>query len=168
MSLASPVTCHLLPTVSRADAIHLCTARRFQRLGRRPLPEPVAEGERGVPQMSVSWLPHYLIRFNVRNARGDGGVWVSVESYTGAYAFWAGGHATLAGPPPGEHFAPRLAPDVAAREAEKQLAHGILLVRGERLKPIVTGLDEIRVLHYPYWIYLYERHRGRLDRKSVV
>lgn len=131
--------------------------RIFQRSPAKPR-KPVTE---------LVWVPFYIIPIHVESSQGPGVITVSVEAYSGAFAIFQMQpdieDAALAE----QSFAPRLSAEEAIAIGRKELLHTILRQRSTGPKPEIVSTDESYVLHYPFWLYYYERRRGLLDVKLL-
>ena len=63
----------------------------------------------------------------------------------------------------GETFPPKLDEQDAARIARKQLLATIMRQRSNREKPAPEQVLGVDLIHWPIWVYYYERRPGRLD-----
>jgi hypothetical protein len=119
--------------------------------------------ERRLPFAELVWLPYYIIPVKVRSRRGEGEITVSVEGYSGAFAVFEMHADVVEGDIEEETFRPKLDAQDAARIARKQLLATIMRQRSNREKPAPEQVLGVDLLHWPLWVYYYERRRGRLD-----
>lgn len=118
-----------------------------------------------LPRLEQVWMPYYLIKINTYSQGRETPITVSVEGHAGAFAVFQMHELLLEGEPSGCHFPPRLEPNEAERIGRRELLTAVLR-RGRTLhKPEPRQTLSIEVVHYPYWVYYYERRRGLLDIK---
>lgn len=156
---------YLPPQLSKDDAIEVLSRRRFtllQRLAFRSAARPVNPSH-----VHLLWMPHYLIDLNIESPKGKAIQRVTLDSYSGAFSLWNIDAPPTVGLPDGESFAPRMNVDAGVRRAIVALTNTTLHMRGQKGKPHVTGYSAVQLLYYPYWVYYFERKKGRLDIKIV-
>ena len=122
-----------------------------------------AGGPRRLPCVELIWLPHHLINMRVTSRRGPGEISVVVEGHSGAFAVFERHENLVDGLPAENAFPPKLDTEEALGIARRQLLRSIMRRRGQRYKPVIEGAVHAGVFHYPFWIYYYERRRGRID-----
>jgi len=158
----------LEPRTSESAAIRFFERRRLRNLwgllGRRsPATPGSSDTLHRVPYAELVWLPYYIIPIKLRSPRGESEITVSVEGYSGSVAVFQTQANTVEGKPQGETFRPRLDQIEATRLARKGLLVTIMGRRSGREKPVPQEVVRVDLLHYPFWVYYYERRRGRLD-----
>lgn len=156
------------PRTSESAAMRFFQRRRpgnlWGLLGRRSRrTDSSTNEERRVPFAELVWLPYYVIPVKVRSRRGEGEITVSVEGYSGAFAVFEMHEDVVEGEIEGETFLPKLDAQDAARIARKQLLATIMRQRSRRDKPAPEEVLCVDLLHWPIWVYYYERRPGRLD-----
>lgn len=156
------------PRTSESAAMRFFQRRRpgnlWGLLGRRSrLTKDSNNEERRVPFAELVWLPYYIVPVKVRSRRGEGEITVSVEGYSGAFAVFEMHADIVEGDIEEETFPPKLDAQDAARIAPKQLLATIMRQRSNRNKPAPEEVLGVDLLHWPVWVYYYERRRGRLD-----
>jgi hypothetical protein len=157
---------YIEPRVSEAAA-----RRFFQRrpgtlwglLGPGRLRASDANQPKPLPHLELIWIPYFLVPIHVRSRRGPGTIHVSVEAHSGAFAVFQMHENLVEGTPRGEAFTPKVDAEEAKRIGRQELLRTIMRRRGQREKPVIEDADEPSVFYYPYWVYYYERRRGRLD-----
>jgi hypothetical protein len=123
--------------------------------------------ERRLPFAEPAWLPYYIIPIKVSSSRGESQITVSVEAYSGAFAIFQMHADIVDGEVDGETFPPRLTEEEAARIGQKELLATIMRQRSRGQKPVPGAVISVDVLHYPFWVYYYERRPGFLDIKVL-
>jgi hypothetical protein len=124
-----------------------------------------AEGRR-LPYLEQIYMPYYWLVFDVVSPRGPGQMNVSVEGYSGAFAFFEMYGELREGDPPGTAFAPSLTEEEVGESGRRDLLRAILTRRGGRDKPVIEGLNKATLIHYPLWVYYFARGR-RIDIRVV-
>ena len=112
-------------------------------------------------------MPHYLIEFAVTSRRGPGTITVSVEAHSGAFAVIESARGVVERPDEKNTFPPKLGQEEAVVMGRKDLLQSIMRRRGQRHRPLIEKAVGVDLFHYPYWVYYYERRRGRLDVKVL-
>ena len=134
---------HVLPLVSRAGAEKFFQRPQWRNLFgvRRGHPAIPAvknpDGSPTLPWLECVWLPHYRIDIEGHYAKRTGRLGASLEAWSGAFAFFQLHDALREGPPPGLHFPPGMAEDVAVRVARREMLRNIMRRRGQREKPVL-------------------------------
>lgn len=113
------------------------------------------------------WLPLYLVTFHVSSPKGPGFIRVFVEAYSGAFAIFQMNDAIVEGALAEEWFPPKMSEQEAVERGRAELLHTILRQRGAGGKPLIETCEAVEVLHYPFWVFYYERRPGLLDIKVL-
>jgi hypothetical protein len=154
---------HLEPRNDLAAALRFFNRRRWlRRVLRLGLPYPHTLSNR-LPYAELVWMPFYLITYRVTSRRGTGTTDVSVDAYLGAFGVFQMHANLLDEPVEGEIFPPHMAEDEAITFGRKRLLETIMFRRGHRNKPVPGEAENITVFYYPFYVYYYERRRGKLD-----
>lgn len=135
--------------------------RRLARLGRG---EPRTLSPR-LPYAELVWMPHYLITFRVVSPKGPGESDVSVDAYLGAFAIFQMHDQLREGEMEEDAFPPEMPAAQAVADARKRLLQSIMYRRGHRNKPYPEEALALQTFYYPFYVYYYERRRGKLDIK---
>jgi hypothetical protein len=155
------------PRVPRAAAIRFFERRRLSNLyrlfRRRSSMIDHKKWDQRLPRLEQIWLPYYLITFRVTSRKGPGEVDVSVEAYSGSFAFFQMREVLEEGSPEGETFPPKLAAEAAIESGRKDLLRAIMRRRGQFGKPVVEEALQVELFHYPLWVYYYQRARQFID-----
>ena len=158
---------HIAPRISEDEALEIFTRPRFSWFGRPVEFFPTASPEVR-PSLELVWLPSFIVPFHVNSRKGAGVITVSVEAWSGAFAiFEMHDMVESGGPLEGELFEPRLGEPEAIAQGRDNLLHTILRQRSFGPKPEIRASGEVELLHYPFWVYYYERRPGRLDIKLI-
>jgi len=129
-----------------------------------PTPRPALSH---LPRIKQVYLPHWLFELSVESRRGPGTLTAAVDAHAGAYTLCEFASPPLEGPPEGECHPPMLSVDEAMRLAERDTTVRVLAQRGQRHRPYVARTDVIALLYWPYWLYYYERTKGRVDFRMM-
>jgi hypothetical protein len=151
---------HLLPEVSEAEAVQTGSKRGL-------LKRLLARGRADAGRIQCVWFPFYFARFALTSPKGPGAVTLSIEGWSGAYTVIDLMLPLIEGPPPGEHFPPKLDPDAAERAGRQGLLNTILAQRSRGHKPEPGERQELRLVQCPLWVYYYPRIGTRLDIRVV-
>ncbi len=156
---------HVPLTISRSEA-HERLSRRGM-LGRL-LPAP-RQAYAHLPKLSCIYLPHWLLELTLTapGPNNTGRLMATVDAHAGACALCTFAEDPHEGLPPEAHFAPFLELEECARLAERDTSMRVLAQRGQRRRPFVENVQCIGLLHWPYWIYYYERLTGRIDFRML-
>ncbi len=111
-------------------------------------------------------MPYYLLHVAPRIDEGPP-ITVSVSGYAGIFAIFQLHEFLLDGAPPEEAFPPALTPEEAERVARRELVGTLIRLRGNRKRFEPGDTVGIELIHYPYWVYYFERRRGRLDMRVL-
>lgn len=120
-------------------------------------------GTSRVSKTELVWMPYYRIPVNVESGKGPGVITVSVEAYSGSFAILEMSGELVESAPAGEAFPPHLSPEEAIKIGREELLRAIMRRRSHHGRPAITGVGEVDVFHYPYWIHYFERRKGLLD-----
>ncbi len=165
---------HLEPYLDEADALSVFERKRMPWLRKWLLGEnEVALGRqshhfRRMPYAERVWLPYYVIDYDVKTKKLDSVISVSIEAYSGAFAIFQMQTQLIDGEPPeGEFFPPEMPEDEAVSTGRDHLHTAIVREKGRRLDPEVREAVNIEIVHYPFWVYYFERRRGLIDIKVL-
>lgn len=156
---------YLPAQLTKEDAVNLLSRRRFAILKRLlfiPPPAPVV-----LANVHLLWMPQYLIDLEIESPKGTAIQPVTLDAWGDVFALWNITEPPTAGLPDDEHFPPRLDIDAAIAKATLSLTNTTLHMRGQKGKPHVNRHVNIQLLYYPYWVYYYERKKGRFDLKVI-
>lgn len=156
---------YLPPQLSRDDAIGILRRRRLQRLRRLVFRQPVPQVRSS--DVHLIWMPQFLIDLQIESDRGQAIQRVTLDGWCEVFALWNIETQPEKGLPAGEFFPPRIDVDEGVRKAIVSLTNTTLRMRGQRNKPHVLGHAATELLYYPYWVYYFERKKGRFDVKIV-
>jgi hypothetical protein len=120
-----------------------------------------------LPFLELAWLPYFMVPIRVVSKGGPGEITVSVEAYSGAFAVFEMHDNLVEGRFDGDVFPPKLEESEAVQLARTGLLKAIMRRRGQRHKPVIDEVLDVRVFYYPYWVYYFERRRNRIDFKIM-
>ncbi len=157
-----PVT-FIKPSISSDDAGRRIERRWWHRF-RCWKVTPAEPG--ALPRLELVCLPHYLVTVEVISTGKRREVVTTVEAYAGTFGLFddrlpcelRSDHAC---------FPPRISEAEAIEIARNELQMALLRSRGGSRKPLVGEVQDVAMLQYPYWVYYYERRKGRLDIKVL-
>lgn len=165
---------HLEPYLDESDALSVFERKRAPWLRKWLLGDnEVKLGRqshhfRRMPYAERVWLPYYLLDYDVKTKKRDSVISVSVEAYSGAFAIFQMHEQLKEGEPPeGEFFPPEMPEDEAVTLGRDRLHEAIIREKGRRLQPEVNEVVKIEIIHYPFWVYYFERRRGLIDIKVL-
>jgi len=160
-----PAVLYLEPRNDHAAALRFFSRRswlrRIARLGRG---EPKTLSPK-LPYVELVWMPWYLVSFTMTSRRGTGITDVAVDAYLGAFAIFQMHPHLREGVIDGDVFEPKMDPEEAAAIGRKRLLESVMFRRGQRNKPVPGEAENVRLIHYPFYVYYYERRPGKIDIK---
>jgi hypothetical protein len=156
---------HIAPRMPQEVAIGQFEKRPWYSFLQPRVPaSPLGEN---LPRIELAWLPYYIVPVEVQSRKGDGVIEVSVEAISGAFAIFQMQPNLEEGPPDGEIYPPKLSVAEAQEIGRKRLLKSVMFKRGQRGKPVPVATGEPELMHYPFWIYYYERRRSLIDFKVL-
>lgn len=163
----SLLTLPIVLDVERA-ALHFQRPRFRNLFGliKAPLHTPGGPDARIPPFVELLWMPAYAMCLDTVKDGVRGKVWTSVDGWSGHVAFFDGiadlrDDRTLA-----ETF-PIVVSRAQAEESARKSVLQFILRQRQLKKPVVEGVKEVRVFHYPVWVCYYYRRAGRLDIQTL-
>lgn len=109
------------------------------------------------------WMPYYLLEFSVLSKDVAHGVTVSVDGCAGEFSQFDEASVLRTEAIDDEHYAPKLSEEEALTIGKRELTNVVLRQRSRGEKPRIGDLQSTRLLLYPFWVYYYERRRGKID-----
>lgn len=120
------------------------------------------------PFVERLWMPAYAIRIQAATRKGTNSVWTSVDAWSGQCAIMDCADQLVTQVLDEDCLPPKLAETEAVEAARKGLLRFILSQRGQMDKPDIGAVEEIRLYHFPLWVYYHRRHFGKkLDIKVL-
>jgi hypothetical protein len=133
-------------------------ARPFQR---RP---PLHRQNPKLPRVECIWFPYYIAAFELTmTKKAPGETTISVEAWSGAFAFFEMEDSLETGSPPGNWFPPKLSEADALGAARKELFKAVLQQRSRGEKPVPGDVLRSECILYPLWVYYFQRRNGEID-----
>ncbi len=117
--------------------------------------------------MDVVWLPYYRVTIESVAKGQSRQIDTLVGGHDGSFAVMDLAGLTLEPQPQAEHFDPTLDEAEADQIARSGLVAAILRSPGWASKPTVGDTHRVELIQYPFWVYTFERRRGRLDIKVL-
>lgn len=127
---------------------------------------PESADARVLPFVERLWMPAYAVRLRTVTRGRPGSVWTSVDAWAGQFAVFECVDELAMREVSEDSFPPSLGEEEAGRVARQSLLQYILRRRGQMGKPVIEGVEETRLYHYPLWV-LYYRRRGLIDLKVL-
>lgn len=156
---------YLEPRNDHAAAMRFFNRRRWlRRIARMGRSEPKTLSPK-LPYAELLWMPWYIIPFPMASRRGNGFTEVAVDAYLGAFAIFQMHDHLREGTVEGDLFEPAMSEQDAAAIGKKRLLDSVMYRRGQRNKPVPGDAQAARLVYYPFYVYYYERRRGKLDVK---
>jgi len=147
------------PRIGHDEAVKRLERRRFCLVPRRS----TTFASSRLPYLELVWLPYYVTTIEVNSKAGTGHVTASVEGYSGAFALFDINKLDFEDTADRECFTPLMTAENAAEIARTRLVRTAFQVR-RGIKNLRLGSGcAVEIVQYPYWVYYYERRRGRLD-----
>lgn len=112
-------------------------------------------------------MPAFAIRIQSITKNSAKSVWTSVDGWVGECSILDCADALAELDVPEQHLSPKLDEVAAVKAARAGLLRYILAQRGQMNKPTVGEVEEIRLYHYPVWVYFYRRAGRYLDIKVL-
>jgi hypothetical protein len=127
---------------------------------------PDDSSSRTPPFVERIWMPAYAIRLHAISKQRDQNIWASVDGWTGQFAIFERVNQLQEQTLQEDHFLPGLDETKATEIARHELLKFVLRVRGERGKPVVDSVEEVRVYHFPVWVLYFRRGRA-MDLRTL-
>ena len=119
------------------------------------------------PFVERLWMPAYAVRLRTTSSKGERSVWTTVEAVCGEVSLLES-VGELSPLDTGEDcFPPGIGEPEAVELARKGLLRYVMTRRGQFDKPVTDEVEEIRLYHFPVWVYYYRRRRKYLDLKVL-
>jgi hypothetical protein len=131
---------------------------------------PDSGGQRVFPYVERIWFPYFLYTVEVASRKkGPGTMLLTVEAWSAAFAIFQLEEFIADGPlEDGEAFSPKLAIKDCETTARENLLHTVMRQRSRGGgKPIPGAIIAREMVHYPLWIYYYQRKKVGIDIKIV-
>lgn len=167
------------PVVDRDTAWQRLDRRRLRRLsvawsrvtgrGRRGDGSPSAPGRyrRPLPYLEILWLPCFRVTFEVASGGRTSTVDVLVGGHDRQVTICQAADIQW----DSEDGRERFGPDVTETEAPALARRGLLaaLSRGRRwgARPSMGEAVGVQLVHYPFWVYYFERRKRMLDVRML-
>ncbi|HPO12515.1 MAG TPA: hypothetical protein PLI09_03650 [Candidatus Hydrogenedentes bacterium] len=120
------------------------------------------------PFVERIWMPAYAIRIQAATRKDSNSVWTSVDGWSGQCAIMDCSDQLVEWELDEDCMPPKLEETEAVKAARKGLLRFILSQRGQMNKPDIGAVEEIRLYHFPLWVYYHHRRFGkRLDIKVL-
>ena len=120
------------------------------------------------PFVERLWMPAYAIKIHAATRKGTNSVWTSVDGWSGQCAIMDCANQLVDRDVNEACLPPSLDEHQAVEAARKGLLRFILAQRGQMNKPEIGAVEEIRLYHFPLWVYYYRRRFGKkLDIKVL-
>ncbi len=117
--------------------------------------------------MEVVWLPCYWMKIEATRKGTSRPVDVLVGGCDGQFTLADLSGVTYESHPDVQPFVPVIDDAEADRIARSGLVSAVLRSPGWRAKPTIGQTLQAELLQYPFWVYTFERRRGRLDIKVL-
>jgi len=161
----------LEPVVTATVARERLGRRAFERFGRSRRSDSGSSagnsGDRRLPFLELVWLPHYRLTVELEGKHRTAPVEVLVGAIDGHFALVDLARVQWRRAPPTSAFEAHLGPDEAVATARERLLRTILQVPGLPSRPHVGQVLATSLIHYPFWVWYYQRRRGILDFKML-
>lgn len=119
------------------------------------------------PFVERLWMPSYAFHFHAERAGKRGFVWAAIDAWSGAFAIIDNYDELQTLEIEEESFGPRIDEAAAAEMARKCLLQAALRQRGQFNKPIIGGLEDVRLFHTPVWVLYRRRRNRRIDIRVI-
>ena len=120
---------------------------------------------RALPYVERLWMPAYAVSFRTKLKEVLTHTWMSVDAWTEQVSF-IDVVGDIAVAEVREPFFPPYLNELRAIEiARQRLMQFILRQRGQFNKPLIEGLHEVQLHHYPVWVFYFRRWNKSLDLK---
>lgn len=129
--------------------------------------EPSIELEHPLPYMEIVRLPCYLIAVETIAKGSARDVDVLIGGCDGQFALVGAAGLGFESDDGIEAFPPTINESEAIQQAQSGLVTAIMRSPGWGAKPDIGGVASVELVQAPYWVYYYERRRGRLDIKVL-
>jgi hypothetical protein len=127
-------------------------------------PPPLHRKHPRLPRLECIWFPYFIAAIQLSmSTHAPGETVVSVEGWSGAFAFFELEHALVEGQPPGPHFEPNLALPEVLEIARSELLHAVLRQANRGEKPLPGEVLRGEWVYFPLWIWYEQRHSGRIE-----
>ncbi len=114
------------------------------------------------PFVERLWMPAYAIRIHAATRKDTNSVWTSVDGWSGQCAILDCADNLVHQDLDEECLPPNLSETQAVEAARKGLLRFILAQRGQMNKPDIGEVEDIRLYHFPLWVYYCRRGFGKL------
>jgi hypothetical protein len=153
---------HLPAQVSEVTVRHAFERRNWiARLIHRP--PPLHRKHPRLPRLECIWFPYFIAAIRLTmSTRIPGETVVSVEGWSGAFAFFELEHALVDGESPRPCFPPKLDLSEVLRIARSELLHAVLRQAGRGEQPLPGEVLRGEWVLFPLWIWYEQRHSGRI------
>ena len=137
------------------------------------LAKPVRVAQHGDPSTRIPpfierlWMPAYAVCLHTVARRKQKSIWTSVDGWTGQFSLLERVEELALHELEEESFSPNLNEPQAVELARKGLLLFILHQRGQINKPLIEGVEDVRLYYLPVWVYYYRRYGAYLDLKVI-
>lgn len=124
-------------------------------------------GTRIPPFVERLWMPAYAIRLHTVSRKDEKSIWTSVDGWSGQFAILECADELSHRELEEECLPPKLDEAQAVEAARKGLLRYILAQRGQMNKPLIDAVEEVRLYHFPVWVYYFRRYGKSIDIKVL-
>lgn len=167
------MTALCLPSLIGAEAaIQRFSERKLKNLygllaRRIHVAEPNNPDSRTLPFIERLWLPAYAVCVHSQQRDKEIRTWTTVDGLAGYFAFLDNVNDLTERELTEDSFPPSVTREQAETSARRGLLQFVMRQRGQFNKPVIDGIDEVRLYHFPVWVLYFHRLTKRLDIKAL-